>query len=101
MADVGYYVLRDGTEIGITVFDDEEAEKASIDLDKAVRRLEDKVELAGKVLTDMRESLTSVIPSGAQVTIEAGFSVGGKAGVIFTEGTAEAAFKIAMTWTKG
>jgi hypothetical protein len=47
------------------------------------------------------QQLRSAVEQPDAMSIELGLKIGGETGIIFTRGTAEATFKLAMTWQRG
>lgn len=92
--------LPDGTEISAEVSEGGGYTPSAISRDPDERidfaAALKRVEMAAGLLV---ESLKKVQPQECELTF--GIKLGGKAGVIFAEGTAEANFTVKMKWTQG
>lgn len=63
---------------------------------RASRTLEEAVRDTRPVLRRVLDALSDLGPT--ETSIEFGIKIGGETGVIFAKGTAEASFKVTMTW---
>lgn len=53
---------------------------------------------AGQAMNSMASAMHQLFPSGTEIQLEAGISIGGETGVFFTKSAADATFKICVSF---